>query len=262
MGPIALVFRAEARELVRNRWVLAYGIGMAAIAEALFLFGGNGPQVLLSLLNATLLLVPLIALVFGTVHVYASREFIELLLTQPLSRQAVFLGLYLGLAMPLAVVSVFALGVPLLAHGTFTAAPAASIALIGVGAVLIAVFTAVAMVFSLSTDDRLSGMGMALGAWFFCTIGFDGGVLALVAVLGEWPLEKPLLALMFLNPVDVARVLVLAMLDSAALLGYTGALFRRLFDGSLATVIGVSALLLWTAGPVLLARRRFLRRDF
>jgi Cu-processing system permease protein len=76
-------------------------------------FGGAGQQVILSLLNATLLLVPLVALVFGTTHVYASREFIELLLAQPLPRVSIFAGLYLGLALPLAGAFLLGVGVPL-----------------------------------------------------------------------------------------------------------------------------------------------------
>jgi len=101
VSTVALVLRAGVRDLARSRWLLAYAAGFWVVTEALFLFGGTGPQVVLSLLNAMLLVVPLVALVFGTAHVHASREFTELLLAQPLSRRAVFLGLYLGLALPM-----------------------------------------------------------------------------------------------------------------------------------------------------------------
>lgn len=262
-SPLSLVLRAGLRDLARNRWLLAYGIGLAAIAELLFLFGGAGQQVVLSLLNATLLLVPLVALVFGTMHVYASREFIELLLAQPLPRAAVFSGLYLGLTLPLVAAFTLGLGIPLLLHGRADQAPVASLVALAVsGAFLTAAFAALAMAIALGTDDRLKGMSLALGAWFVLTIGYDGAVLAIVSLFGDWPLERPLLVLMLGNPVDLARVLVLTGLDSAALLGYTGALFRRLFDGPLGPAIAIAGLAAWTAFPVFLARRRFLRRDF
>jgi Cu-processing system permease protein len=261
--PLALVLRAGIRDLARNRWLLAYGLGLAGIAELLFVFGGAGQQVVLSLLNATLLLVPLVALVFGTMHVYASREFIELLLAQPLPRVAVFSGLYLGLTLPLVAAFLLGLGMPLLLHGTASQAPVASLVALAVsGAFLTAAFAALAMAIALGTDDRLKGMSIALAAWFLLTIGYDGGVLAVVSIFGDWPLERPLLVLMLGNPVDLARVLVLTGLDSAALLGYTGALFRRLFDGALGPAIAILGLTCWTALPVFLARRRFLRRDF
>lgn len=261
--PLALVLRAGLSDLARNRWLLAYALGLAGMAELLFVFGGAGQQVVLSLLNANLLLVPLVALVFGTMHVYASREFIELLLAQPLARGAVFSGLYLGLTLPLIAALLLGIGVPLLLHGAASEAPLASLVALAVsGAFLTAAFAALAMAIALGTDDRLKGMSIALGAWFLLTIGYDGGVLAIVSIFGEWPLERPLLALMLGNPVDLARVLVLTGLDSAALLGYTGALFRSLFDGALGPSIAVTGLASWTAITVFLARRRFLRRDF
>ena len=263
MTPVTLVLRAGARDLARNRWLIAYAVGLALIGEALFLFGGTGNQVVLSLLNVTLLLVPLVALVFGTMHVYASREFIELLLAQPLPRSAVFAGHYLGLALPLAVAFALGVGVPLLIHGAATASGVAPLVLLVVaGLFLSATFAALAMLIGLATDDRLRGMSLALGAWFALTVGYDGGVLVLVSVLGEWPLERPLLALMLVNPVDTARVLVLTALDASALLGYTGALFRRAFGTALGPAVAIIALALWSLTLVHFARRRFVRRDF
>ncbi len=260
---VGLVLRAGVRELARGRWLLAYAVGLALIAEALFLFGGTGPQVVLSLLNATLLLVPLVALVFGTMHVYASREFIELLLAQPLSRGSVFVGLYLGLALALGGAFVAGIGVPLVLHGTATTASASALATLAIGGLfLTATFAALAMVIALGTDDRLRGMSLALAAWFLLTIGYDGAVLVIVTLFGHWPLERPLLALMLGNPVDVVRVLVVASLDASALLSYTGALFRRTFGSAIAPVVGALALTIWCAIPLFLARRRFVRRDF
>lgn len=263
MNAVALVLRAGTRDLARNRWLLAYGLGLAGIAELLFIFGGAGNQVVLSLLNATLLLVPLVALVFGTMHVYASREFIELLLAQPLPRSSVFTGLYLGLTLPLAGAFLLGVGVPLVLHGAASQAPLSALfALAAGGAFLTAAFSALAMAIALGTDDRLKGMSLSLGAWFLLTIGYDGAVLAIVSMFGDWPLDRPLLALMLGNPVDVARVLVLTALDASALLGYTGALFRRAFGSFLGPSIALTALSLWCVLPVFLARRRFLQRDF
>lgn len=263
MSTIGLVLRASARDLARNRWLIAYAAGFWAVTEALFYFGGSGPQVILSLLNAVLFVVPLVALVFGTAHVHASREFIEMLLSQPLSRRSVFAGLYLGLALPLTAAFLLGAGVPLLLHGAAADAPRLALALLAVGGALLTLtFAALAMVIALATDDRLRGMMLALGAWFVLTLAYDGAVLVLVSAMGDWPLERPLLALMLLNPVDVARVLVLTALDASALLGYTGALFRRVFGSALGPAVAVAALSAWAAIPVLVARRRFLRRDF
>lgn len=263
MSPLTLVLRAGARDLARNRWLLAYAAVLALIAETLLYFGGTGHQVVLSLLNATLLLVPLVALVFGTMHVYASRDYIELLLAQPLPRSAVFAGLYLGLALPLVAAFLLGIGLPMLLHGAGGTAPSGSLVLLALGGVALTVtFAALAMAIALSTDDRLRGIALALGAWFVATIGYDAAVLAFVSAFGSWPLEKPMLVLMIGNPVDVTRVLVLIALDASALLGYTGALFRRAFGTAAGPIVALTALAVWSAIPVYFARRRFLRRDF
>lgn len=263
MTTLLLVLRASLRDLARNRWLLIYGVCLAVVAEALFFFGGTGPQVVLSLLNATLLLVPLVALIFGTMHVYASREYVELLLAQPLPRTAVFAGLYLGLTVPLTLAFIAGVGLPLILHGLRVGAPHAALAFLLVGgSALTATFAALAMLIALRTDDRLRGMALALGAWFALTIGYDAAVLAMISAFGDWPLEKPLLLLMLANPVDVSRVLVLTSLDASALLGYTGALFRRAFGSGLGPAVAVVALTFTGAVPVFLARRRFVARDF
>lgn len=262
MSIIALVLQAGLRDLSRNRWVIAYTLSFLGIAEGLFWFGGTGPQVLLSLLNLVLLVLPLVALVFGTIHVYASREFVEMLLAQPVPRRQLFAGLYLGLALPLAGAFVVGAGIPFAVHAREGASTGGVVALLAAGVGLSLAFAAIATWIALLTDDRLKGVGLALGVWLAATVVFDGIVLGAAAAFGNFPLERPLLGLMLANPVDVARVLVLTQLDVAALMGYTGALFERTFGTVLGTSVAAFALVAWIAVPLGLAERRFRRRDF
>ena len=51
-----------------------------------------------NLMNIALILCPLISIIFGTMYFYNSRDFIELLLAQPIKRKAIILGQYLGLS--------------------------------------------------------------------------------------------------------------------------------------------------------------------
>ena len=74
---------------------------------------GGDANTLLSLANVVLFVVPLMTLVYGTIY-YNSREFVELLLAQPLKRRTVFAGLYLGLAVPLTVAFVAGVSIPFL----------------------------------------------------------------------------------------------------------------------------------------------------
>ena len=101
--------------------------------------------------------------------------------------------------------------------------------------------------------------GVLLGLWGVMSIGVDGLILWTTVVLADRPLEGPLLALTFLNPVDLARVLLTLRLDISAMMGYTGAVLRRrCWTGTLAAVCGLAA---WALLPGLLLRA-FKRRDF
>jgi Cu-processing system permease protein len=257
-----MVARAGLRDLARNRWIIGYAAAFFAITEGLFWFGGTGAQVMVSLLSVELLIVPLVALVFGTIHVYASREFIELMLAQPIARTRLFAGVYIGLAAPLSLAFLLGAGVPFLLNLRVGADPATIAALLIAGIALSLIFGGIATWIALRTDDRLKGVGLALGVWLLTTIVYDGVVLGVAAALGDWPIEKPLLFLMAANPVDLARVFVLTRLDVPALMGYTGALFEHTFGTNVGVLAASLALIAWCAAPYALSARRFRRRDF
>ncbi len=248
------------RNQLRNRWILGYGILFALLTDALYRFGGSGPRVVVSLLNVVLLVIPLVSVVFGTLHLSNSREFIELLLAQPVGRTALYVGLYFGLALPLA--GAFALGValPVLLHGGAGSTGLGTLLL--AGAVLTFVFTSLAFVAGVHFDDRARGLGLALMVWFGATVLYDGLVLLVATVFADWPLETPMLVASLLNPVDLARVLLLLSVDVAALMGYTGAVFERFFGGGLGLAVAGGALLAWTVAPFVLGLRGFARKDF
>ena len=106
------VLKYELHNVVRSRAVLVYTVFLFLLTDVLFRFGGEGPRVVLSLLNVVLLFVPLVSVVFGTMYVYSAREFTELLLAQPVGRRSLFAGLYLGLALPLAGAFLAGVGLP------------------------------------------------------------------------------------------------------------------------------------------------------
>ena len=257
------VTRYQLRDVLRNRWVLGYAAVLLLLTEALIRLGGDPERALVSLLNVALLLVPLVALVFGTMYLYHAREFIELALAQPVSRSRMFTGLYLGLAVPLAGAVLAGLGLPFLLHAAEHALPWRSLVmLVGTGVLLTLAFTAIAFWLALSIEDRARGLGAALGAWFGAAVIYDGIVLLLTLIFDRYPLEWPLLGLTLLNPLDLGRIILLLDFDAAALMGYTGAVFQRTLGTPLGLAIGAVALLAWTAMPLALGLRRFRRRDF
>ncbi|HEU5219152.1 MAG TPA: ABC transporter permease subunit, partial [Gemmatimonadales bacterium] len=147
-------------------------------------------------------------------------------------------------------------GISGIAEGTTLAA------VILVGCALTLVFGALGLLIAVRTEDRLRGLGVALGLWLGFGVVYDGLVLLAVSTFADYPLERPMLGLMMANPIDLGRVLLLLRFDISALLGYTGAVFQQFFSGAGGAAIAAGGLLLWIAAPLGLAAASFARKDF
>ena len=257
------VLKHQVLDLGRSRWVLAYFGVILVLTEALVRFGGGGSRAVVSLLNLVLMFVPLTSLVFGAMHVYAAREFIELLLAQPIRRRTLFVGLYGGLTLPLVAAFGLGLGLPFLWSSGEDASAGRPIAMLLLSGVLLTfAFGALAFWIALRFDDRAKGLAAAIFVWLVATALYDAFLVLVVTAFADYPLEKPLLGLVLLNPVDLGRILVLLQTDAAALMGYTGAVFEQFFGSAAGLVIAGGALVLWTLVPFGLGLSRFQTKDF
>lgn len=247
------------RNLLRSRWLLGYAALLLLATDLLFRFAGGGPRASASLMNLVLIVVPLVSVVFGTLHFSNSREFIELLLAQPVGRGILYGGLYAGLVLPLIATFALAVGLPALWHGV---AGAGMAVVLVTGVLLTAAFASLAFLCGVRFDDRARGLGVALLVWFAAVVVWDGMILLVITVFRDYPLERPLLLLTLANPVDLGRILMLLTFDVAALMGYTGAVFTRFFGSPLGMVAAAIALVAWTIVPMALGLRGFTRKDF
>jgi len=263
MTTIAKIVRYVVLDVLRNRWVIGYALFFFLVTDLLLRLGGSGPRALLSLLNVVVLLIPLVTIVFGTIYWHGAREFNELLLSQPVERSTLFHGLFAGLVLPLSAAFVAGVSLPIAWHRAVDGQTAGLLALMLLaGIALTAVFGALAVLIAGLVDDRLKGLGIALGVWLLLTVAYDGAVLWVAMTFQDYPLEGAMLALSFANPVDLARVLLVLRFDVAALMGYTGAVVQRLLGGTTGTLVALGGLAAWTIVPGLFALRAFKRRDF
>ncbi|MBL0171867.1 MAG: ABC transporter permease subunit [Gemmatimonadaceae bacterium] len=262
-GVIGTVLRHEMRNLLRNRGVLLFGVSILLISETVLRLTGTAPRALITMLNLVLLVVPLVTIMFGVISWHASREFNELLLAQPVRRGKLFAGLYLGLVAPLAAVFAVGLLIPFLIHRAITPdAWRLLLTTLASGIALTFVFGGLALLIGVLVDDRLRGVALALAIWLLLTVAYDGLVLLVATTFADYPLERPMLVLTLLNPVDLARTMIVMQSDTAALMGYTGAVMHRFLGSSRGTVLALTGLVLWIVVPAWAGRRAFQRRDF
>ena len=262
MNTVRRIARFGARDLVRSRWLIAYAAFFAVATGTLLRFSDTEQKALLSLVNVVLFVVPLASIVFGSMYLYGAREFVELLLAQPVPRPSLFAGLFLGLTVPLAGAVAVGIGTPLVLAGASVPALRIASVLITLAVALSVAFTGLAAVIAFRIEDRVRGLATALGAWLVLAVVYDALALMLATQFVDYPVERPLLVAMIANPIDLARLLLLFQFDVAALLGYTGAVFQRFFGGALGLAVAAGAIALWTVAPALAGGRLFHRKDF
>lgn len=250
-------------DLARNRWTYSYFIFFFIAAIALLQLSGSIHMAVASLLNIVIVLVPLIATVFGAIYFYNSREFMELLLSQPINRRSLFLGHYLGLASSLSVSLAAGLGVPFLYFGLFSSGQAGSFFYLTlVGIALTFIFSGLAYLIALKNDNRVKGFGLAITVWLTLAVLYDGLFMLSLALFEDYPLEKYSLIASLLNPVDLSRIVIMLKLDVAALLGYTGAVFNKFLGAAMGSTVAFAALLCWAVAPVVFYLRWAGKKDF
>jgi len=263
MTPFRRVLASQFRNVIRSRWMVGHTLLLLGVTMLLLRFGGSGERALLSLVNLVLLLVPLVSVVFGTLYVYNAREFIELLLAQPVGRGAVYLAIFGGLAIPQAAALLIGVGGPLVVQAFGEPAIVRPLVmLLAVGTCLTLVFTAFALCVAVLVEERSRGFGAALLVWLGCTVIYDGLILLVLTTFRDYPLETPVVVLTFLNPVDLARVVLLLTFDIAILMGYTGTVFAALFGTGLGIAAAFGMLLVCALVPLVAGFRWFGRKDF
>lgn len=245
------------RDILRSRIAIAYTLFLFVAAMGMFNIGGDVSKGLVSILSIVLMIVPLMSLVFATIHFYNSYEFIELLSAQPLERRTILLGEYYGVATALSAAFLTGIGIPVLLYDRSSTGAC----IIAAGLLLTFVFVAIAFLGAVCTRDKARGMGVALLLWFFFALLFDGIVLFILFTFQDYPLEKATIALVALNPIDLARTFVLLQMDVSALMGMTGAVMQEFLGTGLGVAYTLGVLLLWIIIPLLLAQRVFRRKD-
>jgi Cu-processing system permease protein len=237
--------------------MLAYTLFLLIVSFSLFQMEENSSKAVLSLLNIVLIVVPLVSLVFSTIHWYNSYEFIELMLTQPISRRKVLFSEYAGMSISLIIAAVVGIGIPIACYNF----DSTGISLLLVACLLSLVFTAVSFLASVRSRDKARGIGVSLMLWFYFALIFDGLLLLVIFSFSDYPLEKITLLLSSLNPVDLGRIFIMLHMDVSALMGYTGAMYKDFFGSGTGIFYTIGIMLLWIIVPLWLSFRSFKNKD-
>jgi Cu-processing system permease protein len=272
---IFIVASKEIRESLRNRWVLATTLLLAALALSLT-FLGSAPTgnvgvraldvVIVSLSSLTIFLLPLIALLISHDAIVGEMErgTMLLLLSYPVARWQVVLGKFVGHLAILAFATLIGYG----AAAAALAATGAGIdaeswqafgAMVGSSVLLGGVFIAIGYLTSALVRDRGTAAGIAIGIWLLLVLIYDMALLGLLVVdQGQVVSAGMLNALLLLNPADVYRLFNLTgFANVSTFSGMAGLAGSAVLSPSML----LAALAAWTVLPLALAAAAFSRRE-
>lgn len=264
---LALAARARATQTFAAVFA---ALSLAVSASGYILSGGSGLQdfarTATSLTQLALFVVPMMALLVGTMAFSPDQGTAELLFSQPIARHTLMFGKLLGVFVALVAAQAIGFGVSGLVIfsqsgegglSSFLLLGAASIALTAVSLSVAALIAGGA-----AGRRRARSLAIALSVWFAAVVLYDVVALGIASLLRSGSASRLLIVATLANPVDAVRTGVLLGIQgttafgaaSLALLRFTGGLAR-------ASALIVAGVILWIVVPALLAARRLERAD-
>ena len=244
-------------DILKSKIVLAYTFILAILSWSSFALEDNSAKGILTILNVILFTVPLVSILFATIYLYNSSEFIELLLSQPIKRRKIWISLFLGLSISMIFAFFVGAGIPLLINSP----DSIGIIMLINGCLITVIFTALAFLSSILTRDKAKGIGIAIMTWLFFALLFDGLVLFLLFQFQDYPIENAMVGITAFSPIDLARIQILLHLDVSAMMGYTGAIFKDFFGTAIGLIVSFLLLSLWVIIPFFISLRKFNKKD-
>ena len=244
-------------DILKSKIVLVYILILAILSWSSFALEDNSAKGILTVLNVILFTVPLVAILFATIYLYNSSEFIELLLSQPIQRKKIWLSLFIGLSLSMIFAFFIGAGIPLLIYSP----DIVGIMMLIIGSLISVIFVALAFLCSILTRDKAKGIGIAIMTWLYFALLFDGMVLFLLFQFSDYPIENAMVGVTAFSPIDLARIQILLHLDVSAMMGYTGAIFKDFFGTSVGLIASFLLLCLWVIIPFTISMRKFRTKD-
>ncbi|MGE0130395.1 MAG: ABC transporter permease [Blastocatellales bacterium] len=273
LNAVSTIARQELIINIRNRWMLIFAFAFGGLTLAISYFGmltagaigfQSFARTSASLLNLVLYIIPLVALTMGTLSFTSEKSLNEMLFAQPVTRAEILLGKLAGLFASILTATLvgFGLAGALIAAKAGTSGALRYQAFVILSLALGLVFlTLSAMVASLC-QRKTKAFGVALFLWFFFVLFYDLIVIGVTFLLKERTANAFIFSSLFGNPVDMARVACLMVLDGKEVFGAAGAALVKFLGGQSASLLLLlGGLIAWIVVPFLFAQRALSRQD-
>jgi len=252
------IFKYEFYNIIRSPTLLLYIIFFLVITNGFIWFTGNPFKTASAILTIIIFLMPVIVMIISIMDYYNSKNFMELLLSYPLKRSDVFIAKFLAQTISFFIAQSIGYLLPIIMNKWIYSY---TLLLYIISLVLILIFVSLSLMFGVINDDKVVGLAFLIGFWFFSTIGYDIILIIISLSFSNYPVEKFIIFLAILNPIDTARILVVLNLDNVYLMGYTGALFKEFLNNPIGILFAIIVMCLWIIIPLFITLRIFHNKD-
>ena len=270
---ITTIARQELVINIRNRWTLVFSGVFGILVLTISYFGlvtGSSvgfqgfARTSASLLNMVLYIVPLVALMMGTLSFSSEKSASELLFSQPVSRAEILLGKFLGLFASIFTATLIGFGIAgvIIAANAGTEGSLRYPLFVGFSLLLALIFLSLSAFISALCRRKSKAFGVALFVWFFFVLFYDLLVIGVTFLLKERTANAFIFGSLFGNPVDMVRIASLMTLNGKNIFGAGGAALLKFLGGEgLSIVLLLIALSLWVVAPLFAAQRLLKHQD-
>ena len=269
---ITTIARQELTVNVRNRWTIIFAAVFSVLVLAISYFGmvtagaigfQGFARTSASLLNLVLYVIPLVALMMGTVSFTSDASANELLYSQPVSRVDVMLGKLAGLFASIVTATFIGFGLTGVIIGikSGTEGGLRYPVLVGFSLLLALIFLNLSALVAAVCKRKTKAFGVSVLVWFFFVLFYDLLVIGATFLFKERTANTLVFGSLFGNPVDIVRVSCLMLLDGRNIFGAAGASLLKFTGGEgIGLLVLVLTLAFWIIIPAGLAHT-FLRRQ-
>lgn len=259
-SPFLNIVFFEFADALRSRWLVVYALLLFSFAFFLLSLSSGEGDVVASLLNFVLLLVPLFLLMYGTVAFHSSLSFQRVILALGVSRLTLFTGQFVGRLTGLLIGFSVGLLVAFVLAGTIESTGSLLLILL-YGLLLNIVFLAISFLLSQLSERLELLIAAAMGIWFVMYVLFDSLLMLLVIFFGDFPLQNVLLGLTLLNPIDTMRSIVLMQGNLQSLMTHSSAVYAKVLAGQTGIITGTIVLMLQAGVAAILGLHLYRKRD-
>ena len=271
--PVVLIAVQEFTLNRRNKWVVSFAGIFAVLTLFISYFGmvtsgysgfQDFARTSTSLINLSGFIIPLFSLLLGVFSFISNKEYLELIITQPLSRYQVILGKFIGLILTLISATIIGFTLP----GILISFVIGTEGALGYGLVILfslllgIIFTGCAILISQISNRQQIALGAAIGVWIFFEVVYGLLILGSTLYLTPAVLKSTLIFGLMGNPIDIVRVLSLIAVGGLEFFGPAGATLLKLAGSEwLAMIYGFIGLMVWLITPVLISIKIFSRQN-